>query len=36
MKRFLLPVAFAMLAGIVCAQAQNYPTRSATVIVPFE
>jgi tripartite-type tricarboxylate transporter receptor subunit TctC len=35
MKKFLLPVAIVALAGISGAQAQNYPTRSATVVVPF-
>jgi tripartite-type tricarboxylate transporter receptor subunit TctC len=34
MKRLLLSVAFVTLAGLG-AQAQNYPTRSGTVIVPF-
>jgi tripartite-type tricarboxylate transporter receptor subunit TctC len=34
MKRLLLSVAFVTFAGLG-AQAQNYPTRSGTIIVPF-
>ena len=29
MKKLLLAVSFAVVAGIVAAQAQSYPTRSA-------
>jgi len=35
MKRLLAVVALAMLAGIVDAAAQTYPTRPITMIVPF-
>ena len=35
MKRVLLAVSLTALAGIAAAHAQNYPTRSGTVIVPF-
>ena len=34
MKRLVLSLALAALCGVT-AQAQNYPTRSGTVIVPF-
>jgi tripartite-type tricarboxylate transporter receptor subunit TctC len=35
MKRLLLSVAIITLTGLASAQAQSYPTRSGTVIVPF-
>jgi tripartite-type tricarboxylate transporter receptor subunit TctC len=35
MKRFLLSIVFAVLGGLAHAQAQSYPTRSGTMIVPF-
>jgi tripartite-type tricarboxylate transporter receptor subunit TctC len=35
MKRLLASIALAGLAGVAGAQAQNYPTRAATLIVPF-
>ncbi len=35
MKGQLISVAMLALAGITGAQAQGYPTRSATVVVPF-
>src|SRR6187402_3822680 len=35
MKGQLISVAMLALAGIAGAQAQGYPTRSATVVVPF-
>jgi tripartite-type tricarboxylate transporter receptor subunit TctC len=35
MKRLLLSIGFVALCGLAHAQAQNYPTRSGTVIVPF-
>jgi tripartite-type tricarboxylate transporter receptor subunit TctC len=35
MKRLMLSVAVALLAGMAAASAQNYPTRAITVVVPF-
>jgi tripartite-type tricarboxylate transporter receptor subunit TctC len=35
MRRLLLSLVLASVAGITGAQAQNYPTRSGTIIVPF-
>jgi tripartite-type tricarboxylate transporter receptor subunit TctC len=35
MKRFVLSLALVALSGIAGAQAQNYPARSGTIIVPF-
>ena len=35
MKRLLLGVALAALVGIASAQAQSYPTRPVTIIVPY-
>jgi tripartite-type tricarboxylate transporter receptor subunit TctC len=35
MKRLVLSLAFLVLAGIAGAQAQIYPTRAVTIIVPF-
>ena len=35
MQRLVLPILVAALTGIASAQAQNYPTRPGTVIVPF-
>ena len=34
MRKLGLAVAFATLAGIACAQAQNYPARPITMVVP--
>jgi tripartite-type tricarboxylate transporter receptor subunit TctC len=35
MKRLPASIALAALAGVASAQAQSYPTRAATIIVPF-
>ena len=35
MKKRSIALAFLMLAGLTGAQAQDYPTRPVTVIVPF-
>jgi len=35
MRRFLVVLAVAIFAGIVSAQAQSYPTRPITLVVPF-
>src|ERR1700674_3787137 len=35
MRRFLVALGLAIFAGIVAAQAQNYPTRPITLVVPF-
>src|SRR5262245_18720691 len=35
MKRFVAAMALALLAGIAAVQAQTYPSRSITLIVPF-
>ena len=35
MNRFLVALSFAMLAGVANAQAQTYPSRPITLVVPF-
>src|SRR6195952_985774 len=35
MSRFLIALALAIIAGSVGAQAQNYPSRAITLVVPF-
>ena len=35
MRRFLVPLVLAILAGTVVVQAQTYPSRSVTIVVPF-
>ena len=35
MNRFLAALALAIMAGVPCAQAQNYPSRQITLVVPF-
>jgi tripartite-type tricarboxylate transporter receptor subunit TctC len=35
MNRFLAALALAMMGGIPCAQAQTYPSRQITLVVPF-
>src|SRR5258707_2035 len=35
MSRFLVALAVAMFAGVVGAQAQGYPSRAITLVVPF-
>src|SRR6267143_1542814 len=35
MRRFLVALVLAIVAGIVAVQAQTYPSRSITLVVPF-
>src|SRR5881398_3263391 len=35
MRRFLVALVLAIFAGIVAVQAQTYPSRSITIVVPF-
>src|SRR5947209_1374409 len=35
MKKLIVAIALAALAGVACAQAQTYPSRQITIVVPF-
>ena len=35
MRKFFITVALAILAGVAAVQAQTYPTRQITLVVPF-